>query len=82
MLFVPVTGLWMSALGVVGLAPNLRAYDFISQEIHAAEDPKFEMFYTENIILNEGIRAWMATQDQSHENLIFPEEVLPHENAF
>jgi photosystem II P680 reaction center D2 protein len=25
MLFVPVTGLWMSALGVVGLALNLRA---------------------------------------------------------
>ncbi|KAK9018509.1 hypothetical protein V6N11_001482 [Hibiscus sabdariffa] len=30
MLFVPVTGLWMSALGVVGLALNLRAYDFVS----------------------------------------------------
>ncbi|KVI04360.1 Photosynthetic reaction centre, L/M [Cynara cardunculus var. scolymus] len=29
MLFVPVTGLWISALGVVGLALNLRAYDFI-----------------------------------------------------
>jgi len=27
MLFVPVTGLWMSAVGVVGLALNLRAYD-------------------------------------------------------
>ncbi|KAM0061154.1 putative photosystem II [Helianthus debilis subsp. tardiflorus] len=36
MLFVPVTGLWMSALGVVGLALNLRAYDFVSQEIRAA----------------------------------------------
>jgi photosystem II P680 reaction center D2 protein len=35
MLFVPVTGLWMRALGVVGLA--LRAYDFVSQEIRAAE---------------------------------------------
>ncbi|KAF8389550.1 hypothetical protein HHK36_024066 [Tetracentron sinense] len=31
-----VTGLWMSALGVVGLALNLRAYGFVSQEIHAA----------------------------------------------
>ncbi|KAF4381798.1 hypothetical protein F8388_008974 [Cannabis sativa] len=41
MLFVPVTGLWMSALGVVGLALNLRAYDFVSQEIRAAEDPEF-----------------------------------------
>jgi hypothetical protein len=29
----------MSALGVVGLALNLRAYDFVSQEIRAAEDP-------------------------------------------
>ncbi|CAN6455231.1 unnamed protein product [Victoria cruziana] len=72
MLFVPVTGLWMSALGVVGLALNLRAYDFVSQEIRAA-DLKFENFYRKN----EGIRAWMAAQDQPHENLIFPEEVLP-----
>ncbi|XVF43907.1 hypothetical protein PTKIN_Ptkin02bG0078800 [Pterospermum kingtungense] len=82
MLFVPVTGLWMSALEVVGLALNLCAYDFVSQEIRAAEDPKFETFYTKNILLNEGIRAWMVAQDQPHENLIFPEEVLPHGNAF
>ncbi|KVH92403.1 hypothetical protein Ccrd_005580 [Cynara cardunculus var. scolymus] len=27
-----VTGLWMSALGVVGLALNLCAYDFVSQD--------------------------------------------------
>ncbi|KAL5645769.1 hypothetical protein ACJX0J_004105 [Zea mays] len=72
MLFVPVTGLWMSAIGVVGLALNLRAYDFVSQEIRAAEDPEFETFYTKNILLNEGIRAWMAAQDQPHENLIYP----------
>jgi photosystem II P680 reaction center D2 protein len=81
MLFVPVTGLWMSAIGVVGLALNLRAYDFVSQEIRAAEDPEFETFYTKNILLNEGIRAWMAAQDQSHEKLVFPEEVLPRGNA-
>nr|AMD08031.1 photosystem II core 34 kDa protein [Euglena mutabilis] len=81
MLFVPVTGLWMSALGVVGLALNLRAYDFVSQEIRAAEDPEFETFYTKNILLNEGIRAWMAAQDQPHEQLVFPEEVLPRGNA-
>ncbi|KAI3887922.1 hypothetical protein MKW92_002796 [Papaver armeniacum] len=81
MLFVLVTGLWMSALGLVGLALNLRAYDFFSQEIHAAGDPEFETFYTKNILLNEGIRAWMAAQDQPHENLIFPEEVLPLGNA-
>merc|ERR1711970_1360544 len=54
MLFVPVTGLWMSAIGVVGLALNLRAYDFVSQEIRAAEDPEFETFYTKNHLLNEG----------------------------
>jgi photosystem II P680 reaction center D2 protein len=59
-------GLWMSALGVVGLALNLRAYDFVSQEIRAAEDPEFETFYTKNQLLNEGIRAWMAAQDQPH----------------
>ena len=81
MLFVPITGLRMSAIGVVGLALNLRAYDFVSQEIRAAEDPEFETFYTKNILLNEGIRAWMAAQDQPHENLIFPEEVLPRGNA-
>jgi photosystem II P680 reaction center D2 protein len=71
----------MSALGVVGLALNLCANDFISQEIRAAEDPEFETFYTKNIFLNEGIRAWMVAQDQPHENLIFPEEVLPRGNA-
>jgi photosystem II P680 reaction center D2 protein len=55
MLFVPVTGLWTSAIGIVGLALN-RAYDS-SQELRAAEDPEFETFYTKNILLNEGIRA-------------------------
>jgi photosystem II P680 reaction center D2 protein len=81
MIFVPVTGLWMIAIGVLGLAVNLRAYDFVSQEIRAAEDPEFETFYTKNILLNEGIRAWMAAQDQPHEKLVFPEEVLPRGNA-
>ncbi|EYU43818.1 hypothetical protein MIMGU_mgv1a021734mg [Erythranthe guttata] len=66
----------MSALGVVDSALNLRAYDFVSQEIRAMEDPEFETFYTKNILLNEGIRAWMVAQDEPHENLIFHEEVL------
>ncbi|KAL5645173.1 hypothetical protein ACJX0J_002323 [Zea mays] len=43
------------AIGVVGLALNLRAYDFVSQEIRAAEDPEFETFYTKNILLNEEV---------------------------
>ena len=49
---------------IFGIALNLRAYDFVSQELRAAEDPEFETFYTKNILLNEGLRAWMATQDQ------------------
>jgi len=79
--FVPIIVLWMSALGVVDLALNLCAYDFVYQEIREAEDPEFETFYTKNILLNEGIRVWMAAQDQPHKNLIFPEEVLPRGNA-
>lgn len=59
MLFVPVAGMWSSAVGIVGLAFNLRAYDFISQELKAAEDPEFETFYTKNILLNEGLRLWI-----------------------
>ena len=45
------------------------------------DDPEFETFYTKNILLNEGIRSWMAAQDQPHENFVFPEEVLPRGNA-
>lgn len=66
---------------MVGLACNLRAYDFLSQEMRAAEDAEFETFYTKNILLNEGLRAWMAPTDQPHEHLTFPEEVLPRGNA-
>ena len=81
MLFVPVMGLWTSSIGIIGLALNLRAYDFVSQEIQAPEDPEFETFYTKNILLNEGLRAWMAPVDQPHEQFVFPEEVLPRGNA-
>ncbi|GJR29183.1 putative photosynthetic reaction centre, L/M, photosystem antenna protein-like protein [Tanacetum coccineum] len=45
----------MSALGVVSLALNLRAYDFVSQEIRVAKDPEFKTFYTKNILLNEAL---------------------------
>jgi hypothetical protein len=69
MLFVPLAGLWTSSIGIIGLAFNLRAYDFVSQELKAAEDPEFETFYTKNILLNEGIRLWMAVQDQPHEQV-------------
>jgi photosystem II P680 reaction center D2 protein len=81
MLFVPVAGMWASSLGMVGLALNLRSYDFVSQEVKAARDPEFETFYTKNNLLNEGIRVWMSTQDQPHERFYFSEEVLPRGNA-
>jgi len=81
MLFVPVTRLWLASIRIIGLAFNLRSYDFVSQELRAAEDPEYENFYTKNILLNERIRAWMAAADQPHENFVFPEEVLPRRNA-
>jgi len=77
MLFVPVVGLWMSAIGMIGLAFNLRAYDFVSQEIRAAQDPEYETFYTKNVLLNEGVRAWISELDQPAKKFVFPEEVLP-----
>ena len=60
MLFVPVMGLWTSSIGIIGLALNLRAYDFVSQEIRAAEDPEFETFYTKNILMNEGLHKFIC----------------------
>ena len=45
MLFVPVMGMWTSSIGIVGLALNLRAYDFVSQEIRAAEDPELSLIH-------------------------------------
>lgn len=81
MLFLPLSGLWVSSLGILKLAFNLRAYDFVSQELKATEDPEFETFYTKNILLNERIRLWMAVQDQPHENFQFPEEVLSKGNS-
>ena len=81
MLFVSLSGLWASSLGILGLAFNLLAYDFLSQELKATEDLYFETFYTKNILLNYEIRLWIAVHDQSHENFQFPEEVLPKSNS-
>ena len=81
MLIVPLAGMLTSAFGIVALAFNMRSYDFVSQELQASEDPEFETFYTKNILLNDGIRIWMAVQDQSHENYQFPEEVFPRGNS-
>jgi photosystem II P680 reaction center D2 protein len=78
----PLWGSGLLPIGIIGLALNLRAYDFVSQEIRAAEDPEFETFYTKNILLNEGLRAWMAPVDQPGERFVFPDEVLPRGNAY
>ena len=32
---------WTSSIGIIGLALNLQARNFVSQEIRAAEDPEF-----------------------------------------
>jgi photosystem II P680 reaction center D2 protein len=71
----------MASIGIVGLALNLRAYEFVSQEIRAAEDPEYETFTTKNILLNEGMRVWMAEIDQPQMNLNLPEEIFPRGNA-
>ena len=81
MLFVPVTGLWMASIGMIGLALNLRSYEFVSQEIRAAEDASWENFVTKNSLLSDGIRAWMFSIDQPQMNLDLPEEVFPRGNA-
>ena len=50
----------------------LRTYvPMTSFEIHAAEDSKFNTFYSKNVILNEGNHAWMTAENQPYKNLIF-----------
>ena len=72
MLFVPLSGLWASSLGILGLAFNLWAYDFVSQELKVAEDLEFENFYTKNRLLNYKIRLWVSVNYQPNENFQFP----------
>ena len=80
MLFVSLSGLWVSLLGIVGPVFNLRAYDFVFQELKASEDPGFGTFYTKNILLYYGIRLWVSVHDQLYEIFQFPEEVIPKGN--
>ncbi len=39
---------------MVGLGLNLRAYDFVPQELRAAEDPEFETFYNQKHFAEKG----------------------------
>ena len=70
-----------ASLGILGLAFNLRAYDFVSQGLEGYRRSRVRNFYTKNIDLNEEIRLWMAVHDPPHEIFQFPEEVLPKSNS-
>jgi photosystem II P680 reaction center D2 protein len=78
MLFVPVSGLWASSIGVVGLALNLRAYDFVSPGAESSRSVEFESFHTKNILLNEGVRGWLAPamSGSSSQKRYFPAGML------
>lgn len=41
----------MSFVDIVDLTLTLRVYNFVSQELRAAEDFEFKIFYTKNIFL-------------------------------
>ena len=81
MLFVPVM--------VFGQVPSvllvlLSTFALMTLYLKRSEQQKIQSsrpFYTKNILLNEGLRAWMAPVDQPHEQFVFPEEVLPRGNA-
>jgi photosystem II P680 reaction center D2 protein len=53
-------GLWTSAIGIVGLALNLRAYDFHHKSY--VQQKILNLKHSIQNILNEGIRAWMAAK--------------------
>lgn len=61
---------------------RLAWFTWVPNEIRAVEDTETETFYTKSILLNEGIHAWMVAEEQPHEKLTFPEEVLLRGNAF
>ena len=72
---------WIVDFGGLKPLKEWLKYMFDHTYLLASDDPEFETFYTKNILLNEGIRAWMSPADQPHQNFIFPEEVLPRGNA-
>jgi hypothetical protein len=48
-----ITGLLarMSFVDIVDITLTLRVYDFVSQELRAAEDSEFKISYTKNIFI-------------------------------
>ena len=69
----------MSAIGVVGLALNLRAYDFVSQEIRAAEDPEFEIPVCRDLIKRYAHPANSAVADDNTLGVIPPVQKLTYD---
>ena len=78
MLFVPVMGMWTSSIGIVGLALNLRAYDFVRKRSVQQKTLNLKLSI-QNILLNE------ASMDvfcgSTTRKFCIPEEVLPRGNA-
>jgi hypothetical protein len=96
MLFVPVAGLWASAIGVVGLAFNAIAFSapiavflsvFIIYPLGQSAwffAPSFDVAGIFPLILLVGLgrlHFFMLLGSLPHERLTFPEEVLPRGNA-
>ena len=81
MLFVPVMGLWTSSIGIIGLALNLRLMISSPKKSEHQKTQSLKLSTPKNILLNEGLDAWMAPVDQPHEQFVFPEEVLPRGNT-
>ena len=65
-------GMWTSSIGIVGLALNLRAYDFVSGDKSSRRQVRD--FHTKTFFLMR-YENWMSSVDQPHENFVF--EVLP-----
>ena len=79
MMFVPLTGIWTSSIGILGLAFNLRAVLILFPKNCLQQKIQNLKHSIQRIFLSEGIRLWMAVQDQPHEN--YPEEVSPRGNS-
>ena len=79
----------LSLLWVSGLLPSVLLVLLSILGLMISSPKKSEQQKTQslrpstrkNILLNEGLRAWLAPVDQPHENFVFPEEVLPRGNA-
>jgi hypothetical protein len=79
MLFVPVTGLWMSAFRCCRISTKHVLMTSLV-EIRAAEDPEFETFYTKSIIKRR-YSCMDGSSRPTTRTSVFPEEVLPRGNA-